>query len=634
METSLKKIKEKRLMKLMLLPLSFVLGFIPMIVLMKDATPEGDIQNKVLHVFEYYDFFSQYKSQVLMYTVIVMMVLLFFLYDKSYIKKDKYTLTGIAGAIVFLVGAILSTIFSEYREVALWGTYDRAEGLVSIGCYVVVLLYSIYAFNEYKDIKYVVIPLSILIIVNAIIGVTQYFGYDIYKTSDWVKQIIVPESLADTRDELTTSYADKRVYGTVGHYNYMGSFTALLVPFFVVLTIMIKGTIKKIGLMIVSVAALFLLFGSTSRAGLVGVAVAALVVLILLGKKVLHHWKVGIGVVAILGILLVFFNFITAGSIFARIPSLIEDMKQVVTIGGEKEDYRDYLPMREFRNEQGEVVIVLQEGELHFSAQEGKIVVTDELGNSVQYVNIDVADANMSTQQHVEGTYRTQDPLFGNIEYKLSEAYIEGDFVPSFIVRTVDNQLRFTCRIDYNQNRLQQVDEWTGEDVQQETAPFIGFEGSEKLGSSRGYIWSRTLPMLKDTLLIGKGPDNFAFYFTRYDGLAKLWSYGVQKVIVDKPHNIYLQIAYNEGVVALVGFLVLVGSYMIGSIKLYAFKESYNTKESIGLAITAGITGYLAAGIFNDSAISVAPIFWVLLGVGIVINQMKGYEEEDSTSIK
>ena len=35
------------------------------------------------------------------------------------------------------------------------------------------------------------------------------------------------------------------------------------------------------------------------------------------------------------------------------------------------------------------------------------------------------------------------------------------------------------------------------------------------------------------------------------------------------------------------------------------------------LGIFVAIIGYLVAGIFNDSAVSVAPIFWLLLGTGI-----------------
>ena len=40
----------------------------------------------------------------------------------------------------------------------------------------------------------------------------------------------------------------------------------------------------------------------------------------------------------------------------------------------------------------------------------------------------------------------------------------------------------------------------------------------------------------------------------------------------------------------------------------------------MGISVMLGIVGYLAAGMFNDSVVSVAPIFWILLGVGAALN--------------
>ena len=39
-------------------------------------------------------------------------------------------------------------------------------------------------------------------------------------------------------------------------------------------------------------------------------------------------------------------------------------------------------------------------------------------------------------------------------------------------------------------------------------------------------------------------------------------------------------------------------------------------------AATLSVTAYLVAGTFNDSIVSVAPLFWILLGTGIGINKI------------
>ncbi|HEY8422185.1 MAG TPA: O-antigen ligase family protein, partial [Thermoclostridium sp.] len=148
----------------------------------------------------------------------------------------------------------------------------------------------------------------------------------------------------------------------------------------------------------------------------------------------------------------------------------------------------------------------------------------------------------------------------------------------------------------------------------------FGFEGMESFGSNRGYIWSRTLPLLKGTVFIGKGPDTFALYFPQYDFLNKLKLYQTGGIFVDKAHNMYLQTALNTGVLSLVAMLVLFGLYAVSSIKVLWKEDFTEFMPAAGLACFAAFCGYAAAGLFNDSNIAVAPVFWVLLGLGTGIN--------------
>ncbi|MEG0580068.1 MAG: O-antigen ligase family protein, partial [Niameybacter sp.] len=153
-----------------------------------------------------------------------------------------------------------------------------------------------------------------------------------------------------------------------------------------------------------------------------------------------------------------------------------------------------------------------------------------------------------------------------------------------------------------------------------ETPPSIGFEGNETLGSSRGYIWSRSLPMLKDTMLLGYGPDMFMLEFPQYDFWGKWNSLTSPFQGVDKPHNTYLQIWINQGFPAFLAFVVLCATYIIHCFKLYAFKKVYSSDEGMGLAFMLAIVGYLGASFFNDTTLSVTPLFWALLGAGMAYN--------------
>ena len=155
-----------------------------------------------------------------------------------------------------------------------------------------------------------------------------------------------------------------------------------------------------------------------------------------------------------------------------------------------------------------------------------------------------------------------------------------------------------------------------------EKAESIGFEGYERLGSSRAYIWSRTLPLLKDTIFIGHGPDTYAMYFPQDDVIGKLKFFSNPEIIVDKPHNLYLQIAVNTGIISLLALLYLWGDYIFSSFVLYNNSDLSSWKNRLGIALMGAVTAYLTAGFFNDSVISVAPVFWIILGLGISINYL------------
>jgi len=60
--------------------------------------------------------------------------------------------------------------------------------------------------------------------------------------------------------------------------------------------------------------------------------------------------------------------------------------------------------------------------------------------------------------------------------------------------------------------------------------------------------------------------------------------------------------------------------YFFQSLRLYWNSEFRDIYTITGVGILAAFTGYVVAGLFNDSIISVAPVFWILLGIGISIN--------------
>jgi hypothetical protein len=71
--------------------------------------------------------------------------------------------------------------------------------------------------------------------------------------------------------------------------------------------------------------------------------------------------------------------------------------------------------------------------------------------------------------------------------------------------------------------------------------------------------------------------------------------------------------------------------YFISSVKLY-FKGRYKSYYAqVGVAILVASVSYIVLGFANDSSITVAPVFWVLIGLGITVNRLaKPYIEEET----
>ena len=144
----------------------------------------------------------------------------------------------------------------------------------------------------------------------------------------------------------------------------------------------------------------------------------------------------------------------------------------------------------------------------------------------------------------------------------------------------------------------------------------IGFDGYEQFASHRGFIWSRSLPLLKQNILFGCGPDQFVYEFPNDDYLSLL-NNGYYGEIVTKPHNMYLQMGVQTGVVSLIAFILFYILYCIQSIKLLWKTKDISVSYIISEAVLIGSFGYMVTGIANDSTIGVAPVFWTFIGVRI-----------------
>ncbi|MGL5869311.1 O-antigen ligase family protein [Clostridium chrysemydis] len=126
-------------------------------------------------------------------------------------------------------------------------------------------------------------------------------------------------------------------------------------------------------------------------------------------------------------------------------------------------------------------------------------------------------------------------------------------------------------------------------------------------GSGRVAIYEASTYIIKSKPLLGTGPSNFWEGIKEFAPSSGFWWNEQPNVIVDKAHNEYLNIAATTGIPSLIAYILLV---------ILILKKVFENKDDDKFKVLViVILGYLIQALFNISVVSVAPIFWVILGV-------------------
>lgn len=155
-----------------------------------------------------------------------------------------------------------------------------------------------------------------------------------------------------------------------------------------------------------------------------------------------------------------------------------------------------------------------------------------------------------------------------------------------------------------------------------------------KVGTYRIFIYRNSLPLVMENPYLGVGPDNFAKIFPqeKYREFT-----GTQNRVVDKAHSEYIQLGVTAGIPALIIYLFLL-LYVLYNLKPKALTtidldSITGKKKFIKTTLFFAVLAYSMQAALNISVVTVAPIFWTILGfAGAYIIHFKDddFEEESS----
>jgi len=434
-----------------------------------------------------------------------------------------------------------------------------------------------------------------LLLVLCFIGVTQLIGSDFFE-SDLGRRIMVSERYAALRENLTFNFSgsgNHQVYLTLYNPNYVGAFATLILPITVILVFASKTKINRIVWAIISLVLLVCTFGSGSKTFILALGGVLVVAVAFYRKALLRHWKIGLAAILIVGICgTAYFSYVNV-NLFQYVKNALIVPEQNYAL--ESFEMSEECASLTYKGETLNIQYISLEDGVYF-------IFTDNTGNSLE--------SGLGS----DGLTQIQDARFSDLRFIVYAGTEEYPYYPAVIV---DGKTLLFTQTDEGYSFINTC----GKLDEIHDAESAIFTDHESFASGRGYIWSRTIPLMKKTLILGTGADTFTIAFPQDDYIGK-FNAGYNSLLITKPHNMYLQIGVQHGVLALICFLAVCMIYFIQSCKLYWKADMSDSKQMLGTGIMLGVIGYLISGLANDSCVALAPLFWAFLGIGFAINKM------------
>lgn len=596
-----------------LLPLMFVVIILPLIVKMHDYSVH-------LENFDWFSFAGTAKDIFLFYkqwyfVVAVAIMACVVIYQGIMNKKIFRWIPMLIPLGIYVLLSVLSTIVSKYSDFGYTGIFEQFENVFCLIGYGVIVYYMFLQVKSEKTVRILINALAIGALCIGLIGMFQTLHLDLFR-SNFGKWLMASKGY--DYKKLQVTFEIGRAYATLYNPNYLGVYAAFIIPVFILLIPFGKALWEKILYGVVAISLLISLYGSGSTAGMMALGVAAIVTIFMLRKKLINHWKVTVPVIVGLIVLVVAGNVVSGQFSADHKTYLAKMMDKFNTAKAEPPILSEIVTGKE------DVTFVYNQTKVKM-----QIILPDDGQKYASFAIYDKDGKPMKTTFDENGVGHFEDEKLANVTfyYKITTMYetlTETKEVDGFGLMIDGKEWFFT---NQTKDGSYKYYNYYGKLASIEKGKSAIFDGYEGLATKRGFIWSRTIPLLKDYILLGSGADTFAIAFQQHDYVG-FYNFGYENQVITKPHCWYLQVSVQTGMLSLIALLVFYGMYLVEAVRVYSKRNFDSFLSCVGIALFVGTTSYMVCGLTNDSMVTVAPVFWFIIGLGIAVNQLVKKEKK------
>ncbi len=526
-----------------------------------------------------YDFFALIKVRAIMLTAFCVLGNFLLEISTSYSKVmskekiDELKSKKFMFLWIILLSTIIAFILSDHKDIALWGAVERFEGIFIHFSYIILFIYSISFFRKDGAFKFFSYCLLFSTFIVGLIALLQTIGMSPFEVPA-IQQLLTP-------DDIKMTLVMDSSFSTMYNPNTAGSYSVFMMFAVAVIFILDKDVKVRVVAIIDFILMILMMIFNQSEASYIAfvAAIAFGTLLYIILFAINKEKKKLITLVSVVVFVLV--SSIVVVTTNDRVNSLVKNtFERFVGYVAVFTDWEQVEDEFYFYNEDDEFIKV--------SITDSGYIVSE--GDTQLFADAyNEGSVTLETENFETITVGVQINPSDNIPYVNFNNYFFIKGTPDSYLATLEGYARF------------------------EHADFIGFEKYGSLFTNRGYIWSRSLPILIENPM-GVGPDVYSEYFPNADVAGRAFNQQ-PFVFVDKPHNLYLDMSINNGILYLVGFIGVVFLVLFEKFKL-VFKNTDGVYNKNALIIyICGIFAYLVNILSTDNIVIIILLFWIYLAI-------------------